>query len=48
VTDDAMLVEQSGVPVVVVAGSQYAVKITTPFDLRIAESLARPDGTMPT
>jgi 2-C-methyl-D-erythritol 4-phosphate cytidylyltransferase len=48
VTDDAMLVERSGVPVVVVAGSQYAVKITTPFDLRIAESLARPDGTMPT
>ncbi len=48
VTDDAMLVEQSGVQVVVVEGSQYSVKITTPLDLRIAAWLASPDGTMPT
>ncbi len=36
VTDDAMVVEQAGVPVHVVAGSPRGFKITTPFDLTVA------------
>ncbi|GAA2968601.1 2-C-methyl-D-erythritol 4-phosphate cytidylyltransferase [Actinokineospora diospyrosa] len=36
-TDDAGLVEQIGVPVATVPGHHYAMKITTPFDLAIAE-----------
>ena len=32
-TDDAGLVEKQGVPVVCVPGSEYALKITRPFDL---------------
>ena len=39
VTDDAGLVEKLGVPVRCVPGSAYAMKITTPFDLTVAESL---------
>lgn len=39
VTDDAMLMEQAGVPVQVVAGSDHAFKITTPFDLAVARAL---------
>lgn len=38
-TDDAGLVERLGVPVVVVAGSQEAFKITTPLDLLMAEAV---------
>jgi 2-C-methyl-D-erythritol 4-phosphate cytidylyltransferase len=36
-TDDAGLVERLGEPVSTVAGHPYAMKITTPFDLAIAE-----------
>lgn len=39
VTDDAMLMEQLGVPVHVVEGSDHAFKITTPFDLAMARAL---------
>ncbi|MEZ5186987.1 MAG: 2-C-methyl-D-erythritol 4-phosphate cytidylyltransferase [Candidatus Nanopelagicales bacterium] len=39
VTDDAMLLEQAGVPVQVVAGSHHGFKITTGFDLRLAEAM---------
>lgn len=38
-TDDAGLVEKQGVPVVCVPGSEYALKITRPFDLALAEHL---------
>ncbi|HEY0700040.1 MAG TPA: 2-C-methyl-D-erythritol 4-phosphate cytidylyltransferase [Micromonospora sp.] len=38
-TDDAGLVEKLGVPVVCVPGSEYALKITRPFDLTLAEHL---------
>ncbi|MDP5226691.1 MULTISPECIES: 2-C-methyl-D-erythritol 4-phosphate cytidylyltransferase [Arthrobacter] len=39
ITDDAMLLESRGVPVHVVAGSTYSLKITTPVDLILAEGL---------
>jgi 2-C-methyl-D-erythritol 4-phosphate cytidylyltransferase len=39
VTDDAGLVERLGEPVATVAGHPYALKITTPFDLVVAEAL---------
>ncbi|MEU4801070.1 2-C-methyl-D-erythritol 4-phosphate cytidylyltransferase [Actinosynnema sp. NPDC023587] len=38
-TDDAGLVERLGVPVTTVPGHQNAMKITTPFDLAVAEAL---------
>jgi 2-C-methyl-D-erythritol 4-phosphate cytidylyltransferase len=38
-TDDAGLVERLGIPVHTVAGHPHALKITTPFDLRVAESI---------
>jgi 2-C-methyl-D-erythritol 4-phosphate cytidylyltransferase len=40
-TDDAGLVEKSGVPVTCIPGSELALKITRPLDLRIAEALLR-------
>ena len=40
VTDDASVVEAAGHDVVVVDGSDQALKITTPWDLRVAELLA--------
>jgi 2-C-methyl-D-erythritol 4-phosphate cytidylyltransferase len=45
-TDDAGLVEKLGIPVATVPGHPYAMKITTPFDLAIAEAvLAVKEGT---
>ena len=38
--DDAFLVEAAGYPVVLVEGSELAMKVTRPLDLRIAELLA--------
>ncbi|WP_422737246.1 2-C-methyl-D-erythritol 4-phosphate cytidylyltransferase [Micromonospora sp. WMMD729] len=38
-TDDAGLVEKQGVAVACVPGSEYALKITRPFDLALAEHL---------
>lgn len=40
VTDDAELVERLGLPVTVVPGDPLAFKITTAFDLMIAEAVA--------
>jgi 2-C-methyl-D-erythritol 4-phosphate cytidylyltransferase len=37
--DDASLVERSGVPVHLVAGSELALKITRPHDLLVAEAI---------
>ncbi|HKU31979.1 MAG TPA: 2-C-methyl-D-erythritol 4-phosphate cytidylyltransferase [Arthrobacter sp.] len=39
ITDDAMLVELLGIPVHAVRGASQSLKITTPLDLIIAESL---------
>jgi 2-C-methyl-D-erythritol 4-phosphate cytidylyltransferase len=38
-TDEAMLAERAGIPVSVVEGDPYNIKITTPVDLKIAEGL---------
>ena len=38
-TDDAMLVESGGVEVTVVEGSSESFKITTGFDLAVAEAV---------
>ncbi len=49
VTDDAMLMELTGLPVHLVPGSLESLKITTDLDLRIAEASLRPGpaGTEP-
>lgn len=39
VTDDATMVERLGVPVRTVPGDPAALKVTTPFDLLVAEAL---------
>lgn len=38
-TDDASVVEAAGYPVVTVSGNRENIKITTPFDLLVAEAL---------
>lgn len=38
-TDDASVVEALGHPVCLVAGNRENIKLTTPFDLKVAESL---------
>lgn len=43
-TDDAGLVEKLGLPVHCVPGSEYALKITRPFDLPLAEHLLTHPG----
>ncbi|MEV4659019.1 2-C-methyl-D-erythritol 4-phosphate cytidylyltransferase [Micromonospora sp. NPDC049301] len=43
-TDDAGLVEKQGIPVSCVPGSEYALKITRPFDLALAEHLLATAG----
>lgn len=40
-TDDASVVEASGVSVALVPGNRENIKITTPFDLKIAEALLK-------
>lgn len=40
-TDEAMLVERMGVPVKIILGSPYNIKITLPEDLKIAETLTQ-------
>jgi 2-C-methyl-D-erythritol 4-phosphate cytidylyltransferase len=40
-TDDAFLVERSGIPVTVVKGSEKNIKVTTPYDLELARFLLR-------
>lgn len=44
VTDDAGLVEATGVPVRVIPGDARALKITTPHDLRVAAALLATAG----
>ena len=46
-TDDACLVERLGIPVRIVRGSYENIKVTTPTDLRIAESLLSPSPHPP-
>jgi 2-C-methyl-D-erythritol 4-phosphate cytidylyltransferase len=41
VTDEAGLLEAMGYPVYVVPGAEYNVKMTTPDDLRLGETLLR-------
>ena len=43
-TDDASVVEAIGKPISTVAGERENIKLTTPFDLLIAESLLRQAG----
>ncbi|MEU8170630.1 2-C-methyl-D-erythritol 4-phosphate cytidylyltransferase [Micromonospora sp. NPDC049004] len=43
-TDDAGLVEKQGIAVSCVPGSEYALKITRPFDLALAEHLLAAAG----
>ena len=38
-TDDAALVEDLGERVIAVAGDERAFKVTTPFDLALAEAM---------
>jgi 2-C-methyl-D-erythritol 4-phosphate cytidylyltransferase len=40
-TDDAGLVERLGVPITTVPGHANAMKVTTPFDLAVAEAVLR-------
>lgn len=40
-TDDASLVERSGVPVKLVEGTRFNIKVTTPEDLRLARMFIR-------
>ena len=39
-TDDMVLVERLGIPVKIIEGNYYNIKITTPEDLAVAESIA--------
>jgi hypothetical protein len=41
ITDDASLVEEAGYPITLVEGNEENIKITTQFDLKIAEFKAR-------
>jgi 2-C-methyl-D-erythritol 4-phosphate cytidylyltransferase len=43
-TDDATLVEQMGVEIQLVDGNEENIKITTPFDLLLAEEIAKNSG----
>lgn len=46
-TDDAALFAAAGHPVTVIKGDPLAFKITTPWDLRRAQTLAAPETTLP-
>ena len=41
VTDDALLIEKMGIPVKVIPGSEYNIKVTTPQDLELAKYLMK-------
>ena len=43
VTDDAFLIEKIGIPVKVILGSEYNIKITTPNDMEIGKYLLAKD-----
>lgn len=38
-TDDAVLIEKMGIPVKVLQGSEYNIKVTTPYDLELVRFL---------
>jgi 2-C-methyl-D-erythritol 4-phosphate cytidylyltransferase len=40
-TDDASVVEDMGIPVTLIPGNRENIKITTPFDLKVAEILCK-------
>jgi 2-C-methyl-D-erythritol 4-phosphate cytidylyltransferase len=40
VTDDASLIEKMGIPVKVIPGSEYNIKVTTPQDMELARYLS--------
>ena len=42
-TDDAMLIERMGIPIRVMEGSESNIKITTPYDLKIARFMLYPE-----
>ena len=42
VTDEAMLLEQAGIPVMMVEGEETNIKITRPEDLPLAENIMKP------
>lgn len=44
-TDDLSVLEAAGIAVDVVAGDERNIKLTTPFDLRIARALLSDDGS---
>lgn len=44
VTDDAVLMEKIGIPVKVIRGSEYNIKVTTPHDLELARFLINKYG----
>lgn len=44
-TDDASVVEAMGIPVCLTEGNRENIKITTPYDLRIATALMEPCST---
>ncbi|MBW1888776.1 MAG: 2-C-methyl-D-erythritol 4-phosphate cytidylyltransferase, partial [Deltaproteobacteria bacterium] len=44
VTDDAVLMEKIGIPVKVIQGSEYNIKVTTPHDLELARFLLNRHG----
>jgi 2-C-methyl-D-erythritol 4-phosphate cytidylyltransferase/2-C-methyl-D-erythritol 2,4-cyclodiphosphate synthase len=48
VTDEAMLVEHAGLPVQIVEGEPTNIKITTPEDWPVAETIAAAGGSRPT
>jgi 2-C-methyl-D-erythritol 4-phosphate cytidylyltransferase len=43
-TDDALLVERTGIPVKIIEGSEENIKITTPRDLELARFLLGKSG----
>jgi 2-C-methyl-D-erythritol 4-phosphate cytidylyltransferase len=40
-TDDSVLIEQLGIPVTVVEGSEKNIKVTTPHDLQLTRFLLK-------
>ncbi len=46
-TDDCQLLEAIGKPIAIVAGSERNLKLTTPFDLTVAEAVIREEAPTP-
>jgi 2-C-methyl-D-erythritol 4-phosphate cytidylyltransferase len=43
-TDDSFLIEKMGIPVKIIRGSEKNIKVTTPYDLKLARFLMEKDG----